>query len=103
MDDHDVLQHLLGLENDAAAMVNDAQAEAERKIADREKQNRARYDEVYAREAGILEASYVQKIAAVKEDYQKQLEAYREGLKTQPLDNKAFSSMAEKFLLVKEA
>jgi len=103
MDDHEVLQHLLGLENEAAVMVSDAQAEAERKIAEREKQNRARYDEVYAREARALEASYVQKIAAVKDDYQKKLEAYGEDLKAQPLDNRAFSSMAEKLLLVKEA
>ena len=103
MDDHVVLEHLLELEKQAAVMVNDAQAEAERKIAEREKQNRTRYDETYAREAQTLETSYEQKIAAVKEDYQKQLEDYRNGLESQSVDTKAFSSLAEKFLLVKEA
>jgi len=103
MDDHVVLEHLLELENQAAVMVNEAQAEAERKIADREKQNRTRYDETYAREAGTLETTYEQKIAAVKDDYQKQLDEYRNGLETQSVDTKAFASLAEKFLLLKDA
>jgi vacuolar-type H+-ATPase subunit H len=98
MDDKAVLQHLLDLENKAEALVNDAQAEADRRIAEGEKQNRARYDEAYARETETLEASSVQKISAVKEEYRKQLEAYRETLKTQMQDIKAFSSLAEEFL-----
>ncbi|MCL2319132.1 MAG: hypothetical protein FWC45_03535 [Treponema sp.] len=102
MADKNVLQHLLNMEADAAAMVNDAQAEADRKIAEGEKQNRARYDEVYAREAGALEASYAKSLAAIKEDCQKQLEAYRESLKAQALNTKAFSSLTEKLLLARE-
>ena len=99
MDDRVILEHLFNLEAEAAALVDDAQAEADRRIAEGEKQNRVLFDEVYSREAAALEAGCVQKIAAVKEDYLKQLEALRESLKTMPLDREAFSSLAEKILL----
>ena len=96
MDEHEILQHLLNLESKAAALVNDAQAEADRRLSEGEKQNRAHYDEVYSMEAEELEASYIKNIATVKEDYSNQLEAYRESLKSIPLDKTAFSSLTEK-------
>ena len=46
MDDQELLQHLLDLDNKAAALVSDAQTEADRRITEGEKQNHARYDEV---------------------------------------------------------
>ena len=98
MDDHEVLQHLLNLENEAAALVNDAQAEADRRVAEWEKENRARYDEVYSAEVAALEASYSQEISRIKEDYRKQVASYLEGLKSASLDTAAFSSLAEKIL-----
>jgi vacuolar-type H+-ATPase subunit H len=103
MDDHEILQNLLSLEKEASALASDALAEADRRVSEGEKQNRARYEEAYAREAESLEGCYVQNLAAVKEDYRQQLETYRESLKTQPVDIKAFSSLAEKFLIFKEA
>jgi len=98
MDEQEVLQHLLDLENRAAVLVNDAQAEADRRLSEGEKQNRAHYDEVYSAEVAELEASYTQNIAAVKQDYSAQLEAYQESLSSISLDNAAFCSLAEKFL-----
>ena len=98
MDEDEVLQHLLDLENRAAGLVNDAQAEADRRISEGEKQNRAHYDEIYSAEVAELEASYIQNIARVREDYSDQLEAYLEELKTISLDVTAFSSLAEKLL-----
>ena len=102
MDDHEVLQHLLDLEDEAAALVNDAQAEADRRVLEGEKQSRASFDEIYEREAGALEASYTKNLAAVKEDYRKQLEVYKESLKSISQNMDAFSSLAGKFLALKE-
>ena len=99
MEDHEFLQHLLSLEKEASTLVYEAQEEADRRIADGEKQHRARYEEVYAREVEFLESNYAQNYAAIKENYRQQLELYRESLKTQPLDMKAFSSLAEKYLI----
>jgi F0F1-type ATP synthase membrane subunit b/b' len=98
MDEQEVLQHLLDLENRAAGLVSDAQAEADRRLSEGEKQNRAHYDEIYSAEVAELEASYVQNIAAVKEDYSTQLNTYLESLSSIPLDKAAFSSLAERLL-----
>ena len=98
MDDHEVLRHLLAIENEASALVNDAQAEADRRAAEGEKQNRLRYDEVYSREVAVLENNYVKNLGEVKEKYRQQLEEYRAGLKTMPHNMEAFSSLAEKLL-----
>jgi len=98
MDEHDVLQHLLNLEAQAADLVNDAQAESERRISEGEHHNSARYEEVYAREVQTLEESYAKNLIAVKEGYREQLELYRESLSVMPIDMGAFSSLAEEYL-----
>ena len=102
MDDYEILQHLLSLEKDANIMVYEAEEEADRRISAGEKQNRARYEEAYAREVEFLEGRYTHNLALIKENYQQQLELYRASLKTQPVDMKAFSSLAEKLLIFHE-
>jgi len=103
MDDHEVLQHLLNIEKEASGLVKDAQAEADKRISEGEKQNRSLYEEAYSREVKSLEEHYAQNLAAVRDDYQKQLKAYRESLKTVELNMEKFSSLAEKLLIIKEA
>ena len=103
MDDHEILQHLLNLESEARTLVDDAQAEADRRISEGEKQNRALYEEAYAREVESLESRYFQNLAEIKEDYRKQLEAYRETLKAVPRDMEGFSLLAEKLMFFREA
>ncbi|MDR0314143.1 MAG: hypothetical protein LBI14_11175 [Treponema sp.] len=98
-DEKSVLKHLLNLEAEAAALVNEAQAETERRIAEGEKICRARHDESYSAEVASLEAAYNNEISAVKEDYKKQLEASRDSLKTMPVNQKQFSALAERLLL----
>jgi regulator of protease activity HflC (stomatin/prohibitin superfamily) len=102
MEDHEVLRHLLDIEKEAAALVDDAQAEADRRISEGEKQNRVAYDDAYSNELKALESSYAEKIAAVNEDYRKQMEKYRENLKAVSPDIKNFSSLAGKFLRVND-
>jgi regulator of protease activity HflC (stomatin/prohibitin superfamily) len=98
-DEKNVLKHLLNLEAEATALVDNAQAEAERRIAEAEKVCRARYDESYSAEVSGLEAIYNNEIDAVKEDYKKQLEGYCNSLKTMPVNKKEFSALAERLLL----
>jgi len=100
MDEHEVLQNLVNLENKAAALVNDALAQAEQKVSEGEKQDKLHFDGICAREQEALEASYSKELAAEKENYRRQLDAYRESLRTQHVDAAAFSSLAEKFLLL---
>lgn len=103
MDDRELLQHLLDLESEASALVDDAQAEADKRVSEGEKRNRERHDEVYAKEVRTLEASFAETVAATKDTVKKQLEAYHDKLKAAPLNTEAFSSLAKKLLAVKES
>ena len=102
MNEHEVLQHLLDLEKEAAALIDDAQAEADRRVSEGEKQNRLKFDEVYSNELKALESSFAEKIAAVNEDYSKQQEQYQEGLKKASWDFKNFSSVALKLFHIND-
>lgn len=93
----DVLAHLLDIEAQAAALADEAQAEADRRVSEGEKLNRARYEECYGREAADREAAYVREIEGAKEAYKKALEAYRESLRQIGTDKKAFSALMTEF------
>jgi len=103
MENQEILQHLLEIESKAATLVDDAQAEADRRVAEAEKQNRARYDEQYAKEVETLEETFSRDVALAKENYRKQLEDYHDSLKAQPPDTKAFFLLAEKLLVSGES
>jgi regulator of protease activity HflC (stomatin/prohibitin superfamily) len=93
-----ILRHLLGVESEAAVLVDDAQAEADRRVAEGEKESRSRYDEGHSREAERLDGDYAKAVLEIKEDYRKQLEAYREGLADTPVRQDAFSALIERLL-----
>jgi len=103
MDNNDIFQHLLSLDEEAKTTVTGAQDEADQKISAGEKQNRAAYNEAYTREVESLESHFTQNAAIVKQDYREQLEAYRESLKTMNVNMEAFSRLAEKLLILREA
>jgi F0F1-type ATP synthase membrane subunit b/b' len=90
-----VLNHLLKVESQASVLVDDAQSEADRRVAEHEKESRARYDERYGLEAAELNGEYEKAVLAVKEDYKRQLEAYRESLEAMPVHADAFSRLAD--------
>jgi vacuolar-type H+-ATPase subunit H len=97
MDERDVLQHLLEVEAGASTLVDDAQAEADRRIAEAEKRNRARYDERYNEAAAELNREYETKIAETKEEYTRRLEAYRAGLDSMTVRGGDFFRLIEQF------
>jgi predicted Holliday junction resolvase-like endonuclease len=103
MENNEILQRLLEIESKAAALVDDAQAEADRRVSESEKQNRARYDEQYAKEVEALEEAFSRDTALARENYRKQLEEYHNSLKAQPPDTRAFFSLAEKLLVSGES
>jgi vacuolar-type H+-ATPase subunit H len=94
----DTLHHLLGVEAAAEALVDDAQAEADRRIAEGEKRNRTRFEERYTARAAELDTAYEREIAEITAAYQKQLDEYRADLEAMPRDQGAFSRAVERFL-----
>jgi F0F1-type ATP synthase membrane subunit b/b' len=98
MDEQDMLRHLLEVESDAAALVHDAQSEADRRVAENEKEHRSRFDNRYEKEVSLLEKDYQEAIVKVKADYDKDLNAYRESFQNENVNNEAFVKIAESFL-----
>jgi hypothetical protein len=78
--------------------VDDAQAEADKRIKASEERNRERYEEAYRRRVEDLEAGYREKIGAAKAEYKTVLDAYRKNLDATVLHFDDFSCLAEKLL-----
>jgi F0F1-type ATP synthase membrane subunit b/b' len=93
-----VLEHLLRLEAEASALVDGARAEADRRIAEGEKRNRARYEEIYSKEAAAMAAALESEIESVRKRYEAQLAAYRESLGAITSDRDRFRAMVDSFL-----
>ena len=98
-DEKNILQHLLQLEAEATALVDEAQAEADRRVAEAEKQCREIHDKTWSAEVEKLEAAHLLEIAAIREEYKNELEAYRAKLKERSVDKSAFEKIARGFLL----
>jgi len=85
MENKNTLDHLLQIEAKAAALVNDAQAEADTRIHESEEKNRAAYEERFRAEAQSLEASLKDEREKTRKEYQKALDEYQKeisGIKT---------------------
>jgi hypothetical protein len=93
-----VLQHLLKVEAEAASLAKDAAEEANKRLAEAEKQNRLLYDEQYAQKTAVLEAAYKADIAVVKDVYQKQLGDFYQKLDGIKTDFGNFSRLLESLL-----
>ncbi|MDR2632947.1 MAG: hypothetical protein LBC51_04905 [Treponema sp.] len=93
-----VLYHLLQVENEAAALVEDAQAEADRRLAAGEQQNRMAYDERYKRELAAIDEEYTKKRAALETAYQQEREEYQESLNALPVYRERFFSLVAALL-----
>ncbi len=98
MDEQDMLRHLLEVESEAASLVNDAQIEADKRVAENEKQHRSRFDDQYSKEVSLLEENYRNALSEVRNRYDEELKAYRESFEHEKIDHEAFVSLAESFL-----
>lgn len=99
MEDSDILRHLLDIEARAAALVDEAQAEADRRIRAGEEENRLFYEEQYQNLAEELDADYRAAMEAARAEYRRSLDEYRAGLDALALDHGAFEALAFSLLL----
>jgi vacuolar-type H+-ATPase subunit H len=99
MDNNEVLDHLLKIEQEAAALVNDAQAEADNRITEAEKQNRAAFDGRFREENEILEKGFLQSKEQARQRYREELEAYKAQISSVPVNNERFSALLDDLVL----
>jgi len=99
MDNDEVLGHLLKIESEASALVNDTQAEADRRVLEAEKQNHAAFDERYHRESERLESEYNAFREKMRQQYQAELAAYKEKVSSISVSLDRFSALLDKFVM----
>lgn len=102
MEDVNILQHLLEIEGQAALLVSDAQAEADRRVKVAEEQCRQAYEAEYQKFITKLEDQYRKDQEDVKTEYGKSLDQYRLSLQDMPRDTGAFSGYVFSLLLDKK-
>jgi len=95
MTNADVLDHLLEIEAEAAALVNDANAEAEKRIAEAEKQNRTACETQYHNGAAAREEEFRQKTDALRETCSRKLAAFRGEIDSIKADTDSFSAVLD--------
>jgi F0F1-type ATP synthase membrane subunit b/b' len=98
MENENTLDHLLKIEAEAAALVNDAQAEADRRIHDNEEKMRAAYEERFKVEAQGREASLKIEKEKLKEQYQDAIDEYGKEISGINVDVERFTSLFNKYI-----
>ncbi|MDR0486864.1 MAG: hypothetical protein LBG91_01320 [Treponema sp.] len=96
MEDDKALEHLLKIEAEAAALVNDAQVEADRRIQENEKKNRAVHEQRFRTESEGREAALKQEKDRLKKQYQVSLEEYRKEISGISVDTERFSALFDR-------
>ncbi len=98
MDERDIIHHLLAVESEAASLATDAQTEADRRIAERDRVARSAYDERFAKRAAQLEEEFKREAEAVVNEYRQDLDAYRSALEKKETDTERFSKLMDALL-----
>jgi len=91
MANSNALEHLLKTEAQAAALVNDAQEEADRRIYENEEKNRISFEERYKEEVDKRKLLLDNEKVKISELYQKELDNYKEEISRIAANNEKFS------------
>ncbi|MCL2277259.1 MAG: hypothetical protein FWC21_05115 [Treponema sp.] len=92
------LDHLLEVEASAAALVNDARIEADRRIRENEERNRALFDEKIKSVIQNNQSLLNSEIQKIKDDYNKTLDDYCGELSLVIANNEEFCRLLNKYL-----
>jgi vacuolar-type H+-ATPase subunit H len=98
MDNDKTLEHLLKIEAEAAALVNDAQAEADRRIHENDEKSRSAFEERYRVEAELRESSLKKEKDKLKKQYQQSIDDYREEISGINADMERFSALFNSYI-----
>ena len=94
----DAINHLLEVEKNDSALINDAAQEVDRRLSEAHSKYTAQYKQRYDEVAARLEAEYQQNHNTVAEKYQKEIDSYKESLEAKAQNYEAFSSLLDKLI-----
>jgi vacuolar-type H+-ATPase subunit H len=98
MDNDEVIGHLLKIESEAGALVLEAQAEADKRLLESEKQNHTAYEEQYSRESKRLEDEFLAVKEKTQQKYQAELDVCRKQTAGITSDTNRFSALLNKLV-----
>jgi vacuolar-type H+-ATPase subunit H len=98
MNNENTLDRLLQIETKAAALVNDAQVEADRRINECETNNHVAYEERFRAKVQELEASLKKEKEKAKNRYQYELDEYRRKISVVDVNTERFSFIFNNYL-----
>ena len=93
-----VITHLLQVENDASSLVNESQAEADKRIAFARSQADSKYKTEYEQIIAKRDSEYNEKIKSIKELHKKTLQDYKTSIEQIPQNIEAFNLFLKKVL-----
>ncbi|MCX7023112.1 MAG: V-type ATP synthase subunit H [Spirochaetes bacterium] len=98
MPSREILDRLVDVERRAEILVDEARAEADRRIGEARDIADARYKSAYENEAKRLEAGRKAALASIDEGTRAEIDGYRETLESVPFDETAFKAACEAWL-----
>jgi len=98
MENADTLDHLLKIEAEASALVNDAQQEADRRTHENEEKNRVVFEEHFRVEVQMLESTLKKEREKVRKQYQQALDEYRQEISGIKVNVEKFSALLNEYL-----
>jgi vacuolar-type H+-ATPase subunit H len=97
MENETTLDQLLKIEAKAAALVKDAQEEADRRIQKNEETNRAAYEQCIKSEVQLMEVEFLKEKEKINMNYQKKLDEYKEEISGVKINTEFFSALLETY------
>ncbi len=92
----DALNHLLEVEKNATALINDAAVEADRRLSEARAKYNSEYKIRYDKQIAQLESEYQKSHQQISDKYQKEIDSYKESLVAKTQDSKAFSALLDR-------
>lgn len=95
----DAINHLLEVEKNASALINDAQVEADKRLLEARAKYNIEYKTKYDSIAAEMEKEYLKQHDEIEAKYKKEIEDYKASLENKPQNEKAFTDLLEKLIL----
>lgn len=92
------LEHLLEIETSAAALVNDAQEEADRRIRENEEKNRIEHEERIKSVLKEHQAQFEKEKEIINVDYRNALDDYKKEIALINVNEQEFSGLLNKYI-----
>lgn len=93
-----VITHLIQVEKEASALINDALSEADKRISSAKASYNASYKEKYEVLIKNLEENYKEESQKIQENHKKEIQDYKEKLEKLNQDSSSFNELIENLL-----